>query len=272
MWPSARDRQHPQSVTKSRGWLRSGFNRWLRRFGGTTVGGRSDRRRRAATGGARSGSTAGRSRSTAGLRSVAATNPSGLAATDLGLTAAASRFRVTTDTQHNRDRSSSRPTKHAIHPDLPQILDIEPNMAADPRHACLRSSTIPSRYAEDTLEDWGNCSEFPCNEVAEYRREFSCQTTRESFPNLGDWRRSSRSGICAGERLTQYRPEVQKLVRRRAAEKSLPTYKHAAQASVSTTHSLALRACMPVRAARLTRDAMESLGFIRSESRGLEDG
>ena len=106
-------------------------------------------------------------------------------------------------------------------------------MAADPRHAHPRSSTIPSRYAEDTLEDWGNCSEFPCNEVAEYRRDFACQTTRESFPNLEDWRRSSRSGIFAGERLAQYRQEPQKLVRRRAAEESLPTYKHDAQASVS---------------------------------------
>ena len=38
-------------------------------------------------------------------------------------------------------------------------------MAADPRRAHPRSSTIPSRYAEDTLEDWVNCSKFPTDGV-----------------------------------------------------------------------------------------------------------
>ncbi len=135
-----RSRQNWRSITKSRTRLGSALNRGLRRCGGSPVNGRSNYI--AAAGGASTSgtSTSGTSRGarsggcTAGPRSTAATGARWLAATNSLLTAAATRFGVATNTKHRRDRSRSCPTKHTIHPDLPQRQTYS-NMAADPRRA-----------------------------------------------------------------------------------------------------------------------------------------
>ena len=122
-----------QAVMESRGRLRSAFGRRggsVRRAscrsssGGAATAGAASR----ATG----GGTAGRS-GTAGTLSTA-TNASRTAATD-ALTAAAG-FSVGTQTHQNRDRSSSRKTKHTIHPDLPQFQNTEPK-TRPPTSVCL---------------------------------------------------------------------------------------------------------------------------------------
>lgn len=142
------------SLAKSLGfdwWLRSWRNfLWCGScgsWGSGTAGGATGRA------GCSSGTTAGGGWScTASAWSAAATGTSWLAATNLCSTAAATCFGRTTNTQHNRDRSSSRKTKHAIHPNLPQIQDRDTNHGCRPS-ACLipRSSPIPSRYAEEIL-------------------------------------------------------------------------------------------------------------------------
>lgn len=120
------------AVIKSRSWLRSGFDRWGRSSSGSSGWGSGGAAARGATGGAGgSWSTAGRS--TAALGSAAATG-AWLAATNAGWTAAATSFSVSTNTQQNRDRSSSRKTEHTTHPGPPSKSWTEiPNAAADPR-------------------------------------------------------------------------------------------------------------------------------------------
>lgn len=149
------NRRSRMSLAKSLGfdwWLRSWRNflwcssRSCGSWGSGAAGGATGRA------GGSSGTTAGGGWSTAGLWSGAATGTSWLAATNLCSTAAATSFGRTTNTQHNRDRSSSRKTKHAIHPNLPQIQDRDTKHGCRPS-ACLipRSSPIPSRYAEEIL-------------------------------------------------------------------------------------------------------------------------
>jgi len=145
------------SLAKSLGfdwWLRSWRNFLWSNWSGSGASWSSA----AATGGAAgragcsSGTTAGGRWSTAGAWSVAAAGTSWLAATNASRTAAATSFGRTSNTQNNRDRSSSRKTKHAIHPNLPQNPNRDTNHGCRPS-ACLipRSSPIPSRYAEEIL-------------------------------------------------------------------------------------------------------------------------
>jgi hypothetical protein len=124
---------------KSRGWLRSAFGRRLGSVGFDRRGGGGSR-----GGGAASGATGGTSGwSTAGRSCLAATNLGWLAATNFGLTAAATSFCIATNTEHNRDRSSSCPTKHTIHPDLPQFLYRNTQRGCRPS-ACLPPATALS--------------------------------------------------------------------------------------------------------------------------------
>jgi hypothetical protein len=134
-------------VIKSRGWLRSIFG-WRRRSGllnrcsavhGTTGS--------AAAAGAGSRSTAGRSCVAAGALGTAATGTNWATAT--GALTAATSFSVGSQTHHNRDRSSSRKTKHTIHPDLPQFQDTEPNK----RLPTLGSPTPPQPLSLEVLRE-----------------------------------------------------------------------------------------------------------------------
>lgn len=52
------------------------------------------------------------------------------------------------------------------------------------------------------MEDWENCSKFPGNATAEYRRESACQTTRASFLNLEDWSKSLENAFFDDQHLT----------------------------------------------------------------------
>ena len=172
-------------------WLRSFGRRCRSNLG--SIGSRSGRggSRCGATAGAGSGSSraAGGRWGTAGPGSAAATN---LAATNLRGTAAASRFSRTTNTQHNRDRRSSRKSKQTIHPDLPQVS--RDTKRGGRLSACLPPATALSLVVlreAYKLESWENCSKFPLSQSAEYRRDSACQTTRATFPDIGDQRESA---------------------------------------------------------------------------------
>ena len=69
-------------------------------------------------------------------------------------------------------------------------------MAADIRHAIHPQQPCPWLFCMRTnLEDWENCSKFPYFEVAEYRREWRCQTTRGTFLDNEEHRKSRNMAI-----------------------------------------------------------------------------
>ena len=60
-------------------------------------------------------------------------------------------------------------------------------MAADPRRAYPPATALSLGFAGGLLwKTGGTDPSSPVTEVAEYRRESACQTTRESFLNLED--------------------------------------------------------------------------------------